>query len=207
MPQKLLLPRAEYLASGIHIGMKQKTKDMKEFIYKIRPDGLAVLNLRKIDERIRTVAKFLSRSQKILIATRKSIAFDIVKKFGEIIKAEVITGRFMPGTLTNPRYKKFFEANVVFILDPLTDVQALREAVKARVPVIAVCDTINETREIDLIIPANNKGRKAIGVLFWLLAREILKERKEIKSDSDFKYRLEDFAGEISEKKEEENFE
>ncbi|MEM5805535.1 MAG: 30S ribosomal protein S2 [Candidatus Aenigmatarchaeota archaeon] len=195
MPQKLLLPKAQYMASGIHIGMKQKTKDMREFVYKIRPDGLAVLNLKKIDERIKIAARFLARLNKILVATRKTIAFNIIKKFGEIIKAEVVTGRFMPGTLTNPSYKKYFEAEAVLILDPMTDIQALKEALKARVPVVAVCDTINETKDIDLIIPANNKGKKAIAMLFWLLAREILKERKEIKSDSEFKYKLEDFVG------------
>ena len=102
----------------------------------------------------------------------------------------------MPGTLTNPSYKKYFEADVILITDPLIDYQALKEAVKARVPIIAICDTFNETRNIDLIIPANNKGKKALATLFWLLAREILKERGEIKSDSEFKYKITDFAKE-----------
>lgn len=195
MPAKLLLTRQEYLASGIYIGMKQKTEQMKEFIYKIRPDGLAVLNLRKIDERIRIAAKFLARSKKILLVGRKPIVHEALRKLGEMINAEVVTGRFMPGTLTNPSYKKFFEADVVLITDPLTDLQALREAVKARVPVVGVCDTINETKDIDLIIPANNKGKKALATLFWLLAREILKERGQIKSYSEFKYKIEDFSG------------
>src|SRR5438093_1794267 len=127
MPVKLLLSRQEYLASGIHIGMKQRTKQMAEYIYKIRPDGLAVLNLRKIDERIRVAGKFLARFQKILIVARKSIAHEVAKKFAEIVGAEVVTGRFMPGTLTNAQYKKFFEADVVFVVDPLTDYQALKE--------------------------------------------------------------------------------
>lgn len=191
---KLLIPRQQYLASGIHIGMKQKTRDMKEFIYKIREDGLSVLNLRKIDERIRVAAKFLARHKKNLIVSRKSPVQDGIKKFSEIIGAKVILGRFMPGTLTNPTYKEYFEAEVVFIFDPLVDYQALREAVKARIPVVAICDTINETKNIDLIIPANNKGKKALATLLWLLAREILKERKEIKSDSEFKYKVEDFS-------------
>jgi len=196
MPAKLLISRQEYLASGIHIGMKQRTKDMKEFIYKIREDGLTVLNLRKVDERIRVAGKFLARNEKILVVSRKSVAFESMKKFGEIIGAKVIVGRFMPGTLTNPAYKDFFEADVIFIIDPLIDYQALREAVKARVPIVAVCDTFNETRDIDLIIPANNKGKKALATLFWLLAREILKEKGKIKSDSEFKYKIEDFAKE-----------
>ncbi|MBI2543189.1 MAG: 30S ribosomal protein S2 [Candidatus Aenigmarchaeota archaeon] len=195
MPTKLLMPQEEYLASGIHIGMKQKTDQMKDFIYKIREDGLAVLNLGKIDERIKTAAKYLARTEKIMIVTRKSIAFSSIKKFGEIINANVVAGRFMPGTLTNPAYKHFFEAKVLMVVDPLTDIQALKEAVKARVPVIAICDTFNEIKDIDLIIPSNNKGRKSVATIFWLLAREILKERGTIKSDTDFKYEIKDFEG------------
>ena len=195
MPAKLLLTRQEYLASGIYIGMKQRTEQMREFIYKIRPDGLAVLNLKKIDERIRTAAKFLARAKNILMVGRKAVVREPLKKFGEIIDAKVITGRFMPGTLTNPSYKRFFEAEIVFITDPLIDIQVLKEAVKARVPIVGICDTINETRDIDLIIPANNKGSKSLATLFWLLSREILKERGQIKSDSEFNYKIEDFGG------------
>ena len=193
MTTKLLLSQEEYLASGVHIGMKQKAEQMKPFIYKIREDGLAVLNLSKIDERIKTVAKFLAGMNNILIVTRKSIAFSSVKKFAEVVNARVITGRFMPGTLTNPTYKNFYEAQVIVVVDPLTDRQALEEAVKARVPVVAICDTFNEIKDIDLIIPANNKGKKSVATIFWLLAREILKEREEIKGDKDFKYEIKDF--------------
>jgi small subunit ribosomal protein S2 len=175
--------------------MKQRVADMKEFIYKIRDDGLAVLNLRKVDERIRTASKFLARCNKIMVVSRKAVARDAVKKFGEVVGAEVIVGRFMPGTLTNPQYKKYFEADVILIIDPLIDYQVLKEAVNARVPVIGVCDTFNETRNIDLVIPANNKGKKSLAVLFWLLAREILKERGSIKSDSEFKFTSDDFGG------------
>lgn len=197
MPVKFLIPKEQYLASGIHIGMKQRSEQMKEFIYKIREDGLSVLNLRKIDERIRIAAKFLSRLQNILVTSRKIVAKEAIEKFAEIIGAKAISTRFMPGTLTNPNYKNFFEAEAILIVDPLLDVQALQEAVKARVPVIAVCDTSNETKDIDLIIPANNKGKKALATLFWLLAREILKERKEITSDKEFKYKIDDFGKEV----------
>jgi small subunit ribosomal protein S2 len=195
MPAKLLISRQDYLASGIHIGMKQRVADMKEFIYKIRDDGLAVLNLGKVDERIKTASKFLARCKKIMVVGRKAVVHDAVKKFGEVAGAEVITGRFMPGTLTNPQYKKYFEADAIMITDPLIDYQALKEAVKARVAVVGVCDTFNETRNIDLIIPANNKGKKSLATLFFLLAREILKERGTIKSDSEFKFTPDDFGG------------
>ena len=199
MPVRLLIPKEQYLAAGIHIGMKQRTEQMREFIYKVREDGLAVLNLKKIDERIRTAAQFLSRCERILVASRKSVAKEALEKFAEVINAKVITTRFMPGTLTNPTYKNFFEADAVLVADPLIDIQALQEAVKARVPVVAVCDTFNETKDIDLIIPANNKGKRALSTLFWLLAREILKERGEIKSDKEFAYKIEDFGGKLTE--------
>jgi len=195
MPTKLLITREEYLASGIHIGMKQRTEQMKEFIYKIRPDGLAVLNLKKVDDRIRTAAKFLSRLKKVMVVSRKPVATDSIKKFAEVINAKAVSGRFMPGTLTNPRYKNYFEAEAIVIVDPLVDYQVLKESVKARVPLVAICDTFNETRDIDVIIPANNKGKKAVATVFWLLAREILRERGTIKSDEEFSYKIEDFGG------------
>jgi len=195
MAERLLISREDYLASGIHIGMKQRTADMKAYIYKIRSDGLSVLNLGMIDDRIKSAAKFLAKCQNILIVGRKSVSQDAVRKFAEAVGAKAVTGRFLPGTLTNPMFKKYFEAGVVLVSDPLIDYQALKEAVSSRTPIVAVCDTFNETRHIDLIIPANNKSRKSLGTLYFLLAREILKERGEIKSNSEFKFKLEDFTG------------
>jgi small subunit ribosomal protein S2 len=195
MPTKLLMPRQEYLASGIHIGMKQRVADMKEYIYKIRDDGLAILNLQMINDRIKTAAKFLAKRKNIIVVGRKSIAHEPVAKFAEVVEVKAVVGRFLPGSLTNPHFKKYFEADAIVISDPLIDYQALKEAVSARVPIIAVCDTFDETRNIDLIIPANNKGKKALATLFWLLAREILKERGTIKDDEEFKYKVEDFGG------------
>jgi len=195
MPAKLLISRQEYLASGIHIGMKQRVADMKEFIYKIRDDGLAILNLQMINDRIKTASKFLARCKNIMVVGRKSIAHEAVAKFAEVVGAQAVVGRFLPGSLTNPHFKRYFEADAIVISDPLIDYQALKEAVSARVPIVAVCDTFDETRNMDLIIPANNKGKKALATLFWLLAREILKERGAIEKDEDFKYKIEDFGG------------
>ena len=195
MPTKLLISRQEYLASGIHIGMKQRVADMKDFIYKIRDDGLAVLNLQKINDRIKVAAKFLAARKNIMVVGRKTMAHEAVAKFAEVVGAQAVVGRFLPGSLTNPQFKKYFEADAIVISDPLIDYQALKEAVSARVPIVAVCDTFDETRNIDLIIPANNKGKKALATLFWLLARGILKERGTIASNEEFKYKVEDFGG------------
>lgn len=204
MSTKVLIPKEEYLKSGIHIGMKQRTAQMKEFIYKIRPDGLAILDWKKTDERIRVAANFLSRLQKVIVVSRKSVSRTAIEKFGEAIGAQVVTGRFMPGTLTNPSYKKFFEAQAMIIVEPLMDYQALKEAVKARVLIVAVANTFDDTKDIDLIIPANNKSERSIGLVFWLLAREIQKLRGVIKEDSEFSYKVEDFVGEVHEYEERE---
>jgi small subunit ribosomal protein S2 len=191
MPEDLLIPKQDYLSAGIHIGMKSRTKDMKKFIYKVREDGLAVLDLKVLDERIKIAAKFLSSRKKILVVGRKLNSHTPIRKFSEVVGCDCVVGRFMPGTLTNPSYKKFIEPEVVLLTDPLSDYQALKEAVDSRIPVVALCDTFNETRNIDLVIPCNNKGKKSLALIYWLLAREILKNRGE----KEFKYKVEDFTG------------
>lgn len=192
MPEELLISKQDYLSAGIHIGMKSRTKDMKKFIYKIREDGLAVLDLKTLDERIKIAAKFLAGMDKMLVVGRKLNSHGPIKKFCEVVGCDYVIGRFMPGTLTNPSYKKFVEPDVVLLTDPLSDYQALKEALDSRIPIVALCDTFNETRNIDFVIPCNNKGRKSLALIYWLLAREILKNRGE----KEFKYKLEDFSGE-----------
>jgi len=196
MATEFLVPSQTYLASGIHIGMKQKSQHMRRFVYKIRPDGLAVMNLQLIDERIRIAAAHLARAKNVLVVGRKNISHTAIEKFGEATGAKVIKGRFMPGTLTNPREKAFFEADAVLIVDPLYDHQAMDEAATARVPMVAVCGTSNETNGIDFIIPANNKSAKSLGVLFWVLAREVLKARGQLQSDDAFAFKITDFIKE-----------
>ena len=195
MVQKMLITDSDYKASGIYIGMKQRTAQMKEFIYRIRPDGLSLLNIGKIDQRIKTAAKFVAGSSKVIVVGRKLVSHAPIAKFGELAGAHVVTGRFMPGTLTNPSYRKFYEADLIVIVDPQTDHQALNEAVKARIPVVAICDTFNDTKNIDLILPGNNKGAKALATFFWLLSREVLKLKGKIKDYDEFSYKIEDFAG------------
>ncbi len=192
MSEGLLISKQDYLSTGVHIGMKSRTKDMKNFIYKVREDGLAVLDLKTLDERIRLVAKFLASTDKILVVGRKLNAHDPVKKFCEVVGCDYVVGRFMPGTLTNPNYKNFVEPDVVLLTDPLSDYQALKEALDSRIPIVALCDTFNETKNIDFIIPCNNKGKKSIALIYWLLAREILKNRGK----KEFKHKLKDFLGE-----------
>ncbi len=196
MAEEMLVNKTEYLTAGVHIGMKSCTPYMKQFVYKIRDDGLAVFNLAKVDKRMRIASDFLSRFRRILIVSRKDGASRAIKAFAEAVDAKAVPGRFSPGTLTNPSYRGFYEPDVVMVVDPLIDEQAIKEARKRRIPIVALCDTFNVSKDVDLCVPVNNNGRKSISLIMWLLAREMLKKRGDIKKNDDFKYTLKDFGSE-----------
>ncbi len=184
---ELLVPLDRYLASGIHIGTHICTKFMEPFVYRVRNDGLYILDIRKIDERIRIAAKFLSHFEpgKIAVVSVRQYGQKPAKKFCSYVGCKAFTGRFMPGTFTNPSLKWYFEPDIVLITDPRADSQALKEAAEIGVPVVALADTDNRTEYIDLIIPANNKGRKSLALIYWLLAREILRLKGVVPPDGD----------------------
>jgi small subunit ribosomal protein S2 len=174
-----LIPVEEYLAAGVHIGTQQKSKDMMKFIYRVRGDGLYILDIQATDERIKTAAKFLSQYDpaKILIVTSRQYGQYPAKKFAETIGGMSVIGRFIPGMLTNQRLNKYIEPDVVVVTDPIGDSQAITEAVQAGIPIVALCDTNNMTKYVDLVIPTNNKGRKALSMIYYLLTREMLRLR------------------------------
>jgi small subunit ribosomal protein S2 len=193
--EELLLPQDTMLSAGIHIGTRMKTKDMDPFIYRVRPDGIFVLDVKKTDERIRIAAKFLARFEpsKIVAVAARLYGREPVKKFCQITKATPIVGRFIPGMLSNPLHPERIEPNVVIVSDPRADVQAVVESAAIGVPVIALCSTDNDFAGLDFIIPTNNKGRRALAVVYWLLARQILRERGEIPPDGNPILSLDDF--------------
>ena len=175
----LLTTLDDYLAAGIHIGTQQKNEDMRPYIYRVRDDGLYVLDVKKSDERIRHVAKFLSRfdPDKILVVSRRQYGQRPIEDFAKIVGARAISSRFVPGTLTNPTLSAFIEPEVLLITDPRGDEQALKEANKIGIPVVALCDTDNALSGVDIVVPTNNKGKKALIIVYWLLAREVLREK------------------------------
>ena len=195
----LLVQEDVYLTSGVHIGTQQKSADMKEFIYKVRTDGLYVLDIKKTDRRIKMAAKFLAKVEpkRILVVAARQYGQKPSKLFARTIGANIFAGRFVPGTLTNPNLPEYTEPDILLVTDPAADQQALREAMKLRIPVIGLCDANNETRNVDLIIPTNNKGRRALATVYWLLTREVQKARGEIGSDEDFTLTLEDFEASL----------
>ncbi|MGB3907964.1 MAG: 30S ribosomal protein S2 [Methanomethylovorans sp.] len=189
-----LVPIDEYLAAGVHIGTQQKTENMMKFVYRIRTDGLYVLDIQSTDERIKLVANFLSKYEpsRILVVSARQYGQYPAIKFAKAIGARAMVGRFIPGTLTNPAVESFFEPDVIIVTDPAGDAQVIKEAVNTGTPVVALCDTNNMTSNVDLVIPTNNKGRKALSLIYWLLARDIAKI-----NGTYFNYQFEDFEAGI----------
>jgi len=185
---ELLIPLDKYLAAGLHIGTQQKTKDMEKYIYRVRADGLHVLDVKSSNDKIIVAAKLLSKydPDDILVVSTRQYGQAPVKKFGELTGTKTIPGRFIPGTLTNPNYSKFIEPKVLVVTDPRSDSQAVIEARQNGIPVVALCDTENLLSNVDVAIPVNNKGRKAIALVYWLLARQVLRNRGILSSDEEF---------------------
>jgi small subunit ribosomal protein S2 len=195
----LLVPEDTYLTSGVHIGTQQKSADMMQFVFKVRTDGLYVMDVRQTDQRIRVAAKFLSRynPDKVLIVSARQYGQKPAKMFAKAIGASIFAGRFVPGTMTNPNLSVYTEPEVLLVTDPAADQQALREAINIGIPIIGLCDANNETRDVDLVIPTNNKGRKALATIYWLLTRETLKARGDIKTDEEFAPKLDDYEASL----------
>ena len=196
--EMLLVPLDTYLKSGFHIGTKFKTAYMAPFIYKIRPDGLSVLNVQLINKRIETACSFISRynPDEILIVGKRENGWKAIKLFSQLTGIRSYPGRYHPGILTNPQLEDFMETKVLIVTDPWPDKDAVRDAVNVGAAVIALCDTNNESNYIDLVVPCNNKGKKSLGLFFYILAREYLKRRGQIKDDADMKINVEEFMAE-----------
>jgi len=195
----LLVAEDIYLTSGVHIGTQQKSADMKDFIYKVRQDGLYVLDVKKTDERIRAAAAFLARydPKRVLVVSARQYGQKPAREFSKAIGAPAFAGRFVPGTLTNPANPVFIEPEVLVVTDPSADKQALNEALNLGIPIVAMCDANNETRNVDLVIPTNNKGRRALACVYWLLSREVLLARGDLKDPADFSMEIEDFEAKL----------
>ena len=194
-----------FLSCGIHIGTKLLTGDFKNagFVYRQTNYGLWIINLTRTDERLKTAAKFLSKfvekgSDKIIVCSVRRYGKEPVKKFCDVLGCRAITTRFIPGSLTNPIIDTYIkDASVVVIVDPHADKVILREAQLARIPVVSLFDTDDVLNGIDLAIKANNRGKKALGLAFYLICRGIMLETGQVASEDDFLYTLDDFTSKI----------
>jgi small subunit ribosomal protein S2 len=177
--EDFLVPLDDYLSNGVHVGLKYKTADMREFIYKIRPDKLCVFDVRKINDRIKIASDFISMHdpKEVLVVSNRVYGRQPIKKFCEYTGCTAFEDRFVSGTLTNPEIDTYTEARLLIATDPSSDQQAIKEAALTGIPVVAICDTNTRSKNIDLIIPSNNKGKNSLALVYWVLTKEILKNR------------------------------
>ena len=190
-----LVPVELYRKMGVIVGTQICTKYMKKFTYKILPEGFYLLDVSKIDERLRIAAKFLStfNPEKIAVVSVRVYGQKPVQMMCKYVGCKPIVGRIVPGTFTNPRLSAYIEPDVVLVTDPRTDRQAIVEASRVGIPVVAFADTDNKVDMIDLVIPANNRGRKSLALLYWILTREILRNKGILPPDKDLDVGPEEF--------------
>ena len=193
--KELLIDEDTFLTCGVHIGTKQKSKDMEPYVHKVREDGLRILNVNLTSEKIVEAANFLKEHEPkdVLVVSARQYGWKPAKKFANTCGFRCIAGRFTPGRLTNPEMRHFIEPKIIILTDPAADAQAFREAINIKIPVIAMCDSNNLTNNVDLIIPGNNKGRRSLALIYWLLSREILRIRGELGTDEDLEETIDDF--------------
>ncbi len=200
--QQLLIEQNNYLEAGIHIATKTKSPGMKKFISKIRDDGLYLLDIKTIDSRIKIAASMIARlnPQEVIVTASRIYAIVPAQKFAEAIGAKFIKGRVTPGIFTNPNRQDFIEPKLILISDSRNEKQAVNEASKVNMPIIALSDTDNSTKFIDFVVPANNRGRKSLALIYYLLAREVLKARGVIKTDQEFTETVDGFEAKLETK-------
>ena len=191
--------KKKVLATGIRVGTEVKTKYMIPYITQASPEGLYLFDLDITLSRIETAARFIKKFDinKVIVYSGRTYANTPIEKFCELTGATKMLGRFMPGTLTNPLLPYYSEPQLIIVSDPQVDVQAVTEATNAGIPVIGIANTDNVTSKLDLVIPANNRGRKSLATVYWLLANEILQDSKAMK------YEIDDFETKTVEVEEE----
>ena len=202
--EKMVIPQLSeksLLATGIRIGTQVRTKNMEFFTTRPRPDGLHIIDYSKTLQRIDIAGRFIAfvGAPNVVVYASKDYGKVPVEKFCELTGAIPVTGRFMPGTFTNPLYPGHIDADLVVVADPAADTQAIVEASKMGIPVIAICDTDNITDDVDVVIPGNNRGRKALAAIFWLLARSVLTHASLLTAEQPMKYTIDDFETKLLE--------
>jgi small subunit ribosomal protein S2 len=194
MTDDMLIPLDQYLASGNHIGTQQRPKIWRG-TYTVFEGRLYVLDNKTTDLRIALIAKFLASydPRRFLVVSTRVYGHKPVRMFSHYTGCKAVAGRFIPGMLTNPNSKTFSEPELLIITDPRADFQALREGAAIGIPIVALCDSENLLSNVDLAIPTNNKGRKALSLIYYLLAREMLRANGAIPEDGDIDFQLDDF--------------
>ena len=178
--RQLLIPLDDYVKTGIHLGTRVITPDMKKFVYRRRADSIGVLNTSLIDEHIKKAVDFISKysPEEIVLICKRESGWQAAVLFGKATGVKVFTKKYPAGMMTNTQLETFYEPELVIVTDPWIDRNALNDALKTGKKVVMLADTNNFIRKADHIIPCNNKGGKSLGLVYYLLARGYLEKRK-----------------------------
>ncbi len=170
---EMLVPLEEYINSGIYIGTKVITPDMRQYVYRRRADGLAIFNTDLIDEKIKEGIKFLLqfKPSEVILVCKRQAGWKVAEKFGELTGIRTFTKKYPAGILTNSNLAEFFENELTIISDSWVDKNALNDTRRVNKKVLMICDTNNFSTGADKIIIGNNKSSKSLGIIFYLLAR------------------------------------
>jgi len=171
------------LMASAHIGTKNTDNNMKKYVYKRRQDGTNIIDLHRTWEKMLLAARVIvaiENPKDVCPISGRAFGTRAVLKFASHVGAKPIAGRYTPGTFTNQIQKAFFEPRLLVVTDPRQDHQPIREASYVNIPVIALCNTDSPIQYVDIAIPMNNTGVNSIGLMWWFMAREVLRMRGTI---------------------------
>lgn len=187
---------SKLVIANVHIGTTNVDQKMKEYVWKKRADGVNIINLGKFWEKLMLAAQIIAsveNLQDVVVICSRQDGQRAALKFSEYANTQVIAGRYTPGTFTNQITKQYKEPRLVIVTDPRLDFQAIKESSLVNIPVIAICDTDASLKYVDVAIPANNKTTHSIGLVYWLLTREVLRLKGAITRDEEWAVKVDLF--------------